>query len=99
MPPLGRSDGPRAARISLASDLCIVAALAEPQADGGNGWQVQDVESHVGDTRQPILDVPEHTVLAGSPGARAGKELVPRPIERPLAIYLDGDVPPVRRGQ
>ena len=72
-----RADGPRAADVVGAGGQRVVLALAVDPADGVNRREVQHIEAHGGDARQPGLAVLERAVLAGNRAARAREHLVP----------------------
>src|SRR6266851_9939308 len=96
VPALLRSDRPRAARLVRLGTLAVVGALAVGAADGVDGGEVEDVEAHLGDVRQPFLDVAKRSVLAAFAG-RPGEHLVPGAVASPLRLYQDFDLAPVSR--
>ena len=55
----------------------VVAALAEDDADGMDGREIDHVEAHLGDVGQALFAIGEGAVLAGLGRGGAGKELVP----------------------
>src|SRR5216683_7290056 len=57
------SDRPRASRLAGFRLHAVVGALAMRAADGMDGREVEHVESHARDVRQPALDVPKSPVL------------------------------------
>ena len=73
---LGGADRPGAADIAGLGGLCVVAPLPRGAADRMHGREVEDVEAHLGDTRQLRLDVAQGAVLARR-SQRPGEELVP----------------------
>ena len=85
---LGRADRPRDAGIAGPGVERVVRALAKRRADRMDRREVDDVEAHGGDGRQPLR--------RGGEGARLGRverrafgareELVPRAVERALAV-------------
>ncbi len=87
-----RADGVRAARVARLRVERVVAALAERRADGVHGRQVDDVEPHLRDRRQPPRRRAEG---ARAPGAvrglrralGAGEQLVPAAGQRQRAAH------------
>ena len=90
MAALGRSDRVRRTRIVLVGDQRVVRALAVDRADRVDRRQVDDVETHRRDGRQPLggggegarLPQPGGLVELAALGAR--EELVPGAVQRPL---------------
>ncbi len=75
---LRRADGPRAARIAGPGRERVVRALARGVTDRMDGRQVDDVESHPADVREPLDAIVEGAVTPGYPALRAREHLVPR---------------------
>ncbi len=75
---LGGADRPRAADVLRGGRERIVAALAPLAADRMDRRQVQDVEAHLRDVRQPGFAVAERAVRACVSAAGAREHLVPR---------------------
>jgi hypothetical protein len=88
----GRADGVGRPGIVLAGLEGVVGALAVDPADRVHRREVDDVEAHVRDGRQPALRRVERAappqarlrVAGGALGAR--EDLVPRAVQRPLAL-------------
>ncbi len=102
MPAVGRADRVRRARVARRRGEGVVAALAVRGADGVDRGEVDDVEAHLCDRRQPAGGGPQR---AGPPGAgarvvrralRAGEHLVPRAGQRQLTLH---EQRVVRRGR
>ena len=100
VPAVGGADRPRRARIALARRQRVVPALAERGADGMHRRQVHHVEAHGGDRVEPLGRGAQrardrrpvaHWVNLDPFGAR--EELVPRAVQRPLPVHLDGHRP------
>ena len=84
MAAFGCADGPGTAYVVGFGSDGVVPALAEGEADGVDGGQVQDVEAHGGDLGDACFDVAEGAVLHsvcrrrfGDVGGGTGEEFVP----------------------
>ena len=88
MTALGRADGPGAAGIVGPCAERVVGTLALRDADGVDRWQVDDVESHVGNGPQAFHAAIEAPLAAGEqlvPGAEQGPRAIdPQPERRRL---------------
>src|SRR5690625_4412874 len=92
----GGTDRPGNAGIVRASGESVVGPFAKRGADGVDGREVNHVEAHRGDSGEPFGCSLERT---GRPGPvvvldcafRAREELVPRPVQRPLAFDQQGE--------
>ncbi|MNH02735.1 hypothetical protein D3C79_619800 [compost metagenome] len=84
------ADGIRAARVARLGLEGVVAALAMLHADGVDGREVQDVEAHVADHRQPFVHVVEGAVALRVVGHRAREQLVPAGEQGGRAIDIKG---------
>ena len=93
---VGGADGVRAAGVAVLGGEAVVLALARRRADGVHRGEVDDVEAHGGDGRQPLgrgaqrAGAPDAGlfVVAGALGAR--EDLVPRAEQRELALDEQG---------
>ena len=82
VPALGRADRVRRTRVVLVDDQRVVRALAVHPADRVDRGEVDDVEAHLGDRRQPL----------GRGGERAavpqpGRLVEPQPSDRGKNSY------------
>ena len=99
-PPSGGPDRPRRARIAFDRGQRVVPALPERRPDGMHRRQVHHVEAHGGDRVEPLGRGAQrardrrpapHWVNLDPFGAR--EELVPRAVQRPLPVRLEGQRP------
>ena len=88
-PPSADADGPGAAGVVGAGGQGVVRPFAEAPADRVDRRQVENVESHPGDIRQPSLGVLERSGAVGIGGARPGEHLVPGAEAGALALDHD----------
>src|SRR6202166_4854133 len=86
VPALCRTDRPRTADILGCCGQGVVDALAVDAPDRVDGRKVQHVEAHVGQVRQPGLDVPKSAVPARLEGCRTGEYFIPAAEARALAV-------------
>ena len=96
VPAAGAADRPRAARVVGPGLEAVVAALAKADADGVDGGQVDHVEAHLGDRREPRRGAAEGAVPAAVP-LRAREELVPGGEAGELAVDPQREGPRHRR--
>src|SRR5579862_3342236 len=92
MPAFTRSDGPGTAYIRRTGGARVIHALARLAADRMNRRQVQNVEAHGGDVRQPRFTIAKGSMPAGLRRARSRKHFVPCRESRPLAIHHDSQL-------
>src|SRR5205823_8941384 len=77
VPSLRRADGPGTAGVVRAGVQGVVGPLAKAPANGMNRRQIDDVETHGRDVRQPPGTILEGSVLSRLECAGTGKNLVP----------------------
>ncbi|MCF0088992.1 hypothetical protein B0E37_04074 [Streptomyces sp. MH192] len=89
VPALRGADGPGHAHVLRARRQGVVGALAEGGADGVDGRQVDDVETHLRDGRKSFRGGAEGAVhrRVQLPALAAREELVPRAEQRPLPLH------------
>ena len=92
MPAFGRADGPGRAHVLGFGHRLVILALAVGAADGVDGRQIENIEAHPGDVRQPRLTVFEGAVLSGNGGAGAGKHFIPGAVTRLHRVHHHGQV-------
>src|SRR5205814_6528964 len=76
------ADGPRRSDVSLLSAHLVVLPFAERRADRMNRRKVENIESHLRNARQLLLEIAQRA-------ERARKKLVPGAVLRLLAIDFD----------
>ena len=89
-----RTYGPGAAGVTRRRGQRIVPALAEAAADRMNRRQIQHIESHRPDVREPCFCVPEACAARRVAAAGSRKHFVPR--AEPGALAIDGDLEDAR---
>ena len=100
VPPVLVADGPRGARVVGAGLERVVAPLPEAPADRMDRRQVEHVEAHGRDVRQPLDAVAERAGPARHPALGPREQLVPcrEPGQGPVHDHLELLVVPRRRG-
>ena len=100
VPPVLVADGPRGARVVGARLERVVSSLPEAPPDRMDRRQVDHVEAHVRDLRQPLDAVAERAGSARHPALGSREHLVPRgePGQRPVHDHLELAVIARRRG-
>src|SRR6266404_4800087 len=83
---LSGADGVRTSGIAFKCGHRIVAALAVGVADGVNRREIDDIEAHRRDIRQPRDAILERAVLAGDLALAARHHLVPCAVSRPPPV-------------
>src|SRR5205085_4732936 len=86
VPTLLRADRPRASDVFRAGYQRVVGPLAPFAADGVDGWEVKDIETHCRDIRQNGLAILERSMRAGDRADGAREKLVPAAAARALAV-------------